>query len=223
MERLSDLDYEYREGADGGPVLLLLHGTGGGPSDLLPVADLLLPGAPMLAPQGPEREYGATRWFRRLREGGFDEDDIRLRVEQLAGFVLAARDRHALGERPIVAVGFSNGANIAAATLQLRPDVLREAALFSTMAPFAKPPAGDLHGTHVFLSNGDPDPLAPRPAADRLVRQLREAGAEVQEHYHASGHTVTYEGVVAARDWLAARHPPAKAPFRTEGRSSRGL
>lgn len=211
METLSDLDYEYREGADSGPVLLLLHGTGGGPRDLLPVAGFLLPEAPTLAPQGPELELGATRWFRRLEEGVFDEDDIRLRVDQLAGFVLGARERHALGERPIVAVGFSNGANIAAATAQMRPDALRELALFSTMAPFGEPPTGDLGGTHVFLSNGDPDPLAPRPAAERLVRQLRDAGAEVQEHFHHSGHTVTYEGVTAARDWLATRHPlPAR-------------
>ncbi len=211
MQRLSDLDYEYRKGAAEGPLLLLLHGTGGGPGDLLPVADLLLPGAPTLAPEGPEREFGATRWFRRLSEGVFDEDDIRLRVEQLAGFLLAARERHALRDRPIVAVGFSNGANIAAATAQLRPEVLREAVLFSTMAPFGESPALDLHGTYVFLSNGDPDQMAPRAAADHLVRQLREAGAEVQEHYHHSGHTVTYEGVTTARDWLAARHPlPAR-------------
>ena len=207
MQPLSDLAYEYRAGAAQGPVLLLLHGTGGGPQDLLPIAEHLLPGAPTLAPLGAEREFGATRWFRRLREGAFDEDDVRVRAGQLAHFVLDARRQHALGDRPVIAVGFSNGANIAAATLQLRPDALREATLFGTMAPFADPPAGDLRGTHVFLSNGDPDPMAPRPAADRLVRQLRDAGAEVQEHYHHSGHTVTYEGATAARNWLAGRHP----------------
>ncbi len=206
METLSDLVYEYNEGASEGPVLLLLHGTGGDPRDLLPVANLLLPEAPTLAPQGPEREFGAARWFRRLAEGVFDEEDIRLRAEQLAGFVLDARRRHALGERPIVAVGFSNGANIAAATLQLRPDALREAVLFSAMAPFADPPARDLHESHVFISNGNRDPMAPRAAADRLVAQLGGAGAEVEEHRHAGGHTVTYEGVTAARDWLSARH-----------------
>lgn len=207
MQSLSGLEYEYRAGNAEGPVLLLLHGTGGGPSDLVPVADLVLPGAPTVAPQGPERELGAARWFRRLAEGVFDEEDIRLRADQLARFLLDAREHHALGERPIVAVGFSNGANIAAATAQLRPDALRELALFSAMAPFADPPPGDLRASHVFLSNGDPDPMAPRGAADRLVRQLRDAGAQVEEHFHHSGHTVTYEGVTAARDWLAARHP----------------
>jgi phospholipase/carboxylesterase len=207
MDTLSGLLYEYGEGAPDGPVLLLLHGTGGDTRDLLPIAHLLLPEAPTLAPQGPEREFGATRWFRRLAEGVFDEDDIRLRADQLAGFVIDARRRHALGDRPIVAVGFSNGANIGAATLQLRPDALREAALFSAMAPFAEPPHQDLHGTHVFISSGDRDPMAPRAAAERLVAQLRGAGAEVKEHRHPGGHTVTYEGVIAAREWLAARHP----------------
>lgn len=209
---LPELAYEYREGAGSGPVLLLLHGTGGGPRDLLPIAGLLLPGAPTLAPQGPELEFGATRWFRRLAEGVFDGADIRLRADQLAGFLLDARRRHALAERPIVAVGFSNGANIAAATAQLRPDALREAVLFSAMAPFADAPAGDLRGTRVFISNSDPDPMAPRAAADRLVRQLRDAGAQVEEHRHRSGHTVTYQGVTAAHDWLASRPTPPAAP-----------
>ena len=207
MDMLSELAYEHREGAAEGPILLLLHGTGGDPRDLLPISHLLLPEAPTLAPRGPEREFGATRWFRRLAEGVFDEDDIRLRADQLAGFVLDARRHHQLGDRPIVAVGFSNGANIAAATLQLRPDALREAALFSAMAPFADPPRRDLDGTDAFISNGDHDPMAPRAAADHLVAQLRDAGAEVEEHRHPGGHTVTYEGVVQARDWLASRHP----------------
>lgn len=207
METLSELTYEYREGAPKGPVLLLLHGTGGNPQDLLPISHLLLPEAPTLAPQGPEREHGATRWFRRLAEGVFDDDDIRLRADQLAGFVLEARRRHVLGARPIVAVGFSNGANIAAATVQLRPDALREAALFSAMAPFADRPHRELHGSYVFISDGDRDPMAPRAAADRLVAQLRGAGAEVEEHRHPGGHTVTYEGVTAAHQWLTLRHP----------------
>lgn len=210
MESLAGLDYEYEEGAAEGPVLLLLHGTGGGPRDLLPVAGVLLPGAPTLAPEGPEREGSATRWFRRYAEGLFDEEDIKVRAEQLATFVVEARARHSLGDRPVIAVGFSNGANIAAATLQLRPDALRRAAIFSAMAPFTAPPGRDLHGARVFISNGDLDPMAPRPAADRLVAQLRAAGAEVEEHRHPGGHTITYEGVEAGHRWLS-RSPSAPA------------
>ncbi|MGH7911932.1 MAG: alpha/beta hydrolase, partial [Candidatus Dormibacteraceae bacterium] len=136
----------------------------------------------------------------------FDEDDVRLRAEQLAGFVVDARRRHRLDDRPIVAVGFSNGANIAAATLQLRPDALREAVLFSAMAPLTEAPCHDLRCSRIFLSGGERDPMAPRVAADRLVAELRRAGAEVTEHRHAGGHTVTAEGVEAAREWLASRY-----------------
>ncbi|MFZ0218477.1 MAG: alpha/beta hydrolase [Candidatus Dormiibacterota bacterium] len=202
MNALDPLTYEYRAGSGDGPVLLLLHGTGGGPRDLVGLADFLAPGATILAPQGPVSEGGYARWFRRLAEGVFDTEDVRRRANQLAGFILAAGPEHGLDERPLVAVGFSNGANIAAATLLLRPDALRQAILFATMAALPDPPALDLSRSRVFLSNGERDPMAPRPAADRLVDDLRTRGVDVTVEWHGGGHQVTVEGPEAARRWL---------------------
>ncbi|SFB60448.1 phospholipase/carboxylesterase [Amycolatopsis marina] len=201
---MSELSLEHRfvEGEQGSPVLLLLHGTGGGPDDLLDVGRELSPGSPMLAPAGPVSEHGARRWFRRLAEGVFDFEDVVARAGQLANFVRTAREHYELGDRRLVATGFSNGANIAAAVALLYPDVVREAALFAAMLPVPEPPPHDLSGSRVFLSNGEQDPMAPLDSADSLVRKLRERAAEVTTHRHPGGHQLTLEGVRAAQKWL---------------------
>lgn len=205
------LEYEFRPGATKGPVLLLLHGTGGAPGDLLGVADRLSGDAPVLAPAGPVSEHGAARWFRRLAEGVFDVDDVIARSNQLADFVVAAVARHGLARRPLVAVGFSNGANIAAATLLLRPDVLSRAVLFSSMLPVPQPPAHDLAATAAFLANGTADPMAPIASTDRLVAVLRDGGADVTAFRHPGGHQITEESLAAAADWVG-RLAPARRP-----------
>lgn len=198
------LEYEYRPGSDAGPVLLLLHGTGGGPRDLLGLGDRLAGDAPVLAPAGPVSEQGAARWFRRLAEGVFDVDDVVARANQLADFVGDATGAHGLTGRPVVAVGFSNGANIAAAVTLLRPGTLRAAALFSAMLPVPEPPEHDLSGTDVFLAGGTNDPMAPLASADRLVEVLRSGGADVETFRHSGGHQVTMPSVDAATTWLAS-------------------
>lgn len=198
-----DLAYRFVPGADTGPVFVALHGTGGTPDDLLPVAHELCRAAPVLAPAGPVSEHGMARWFRRLAEGVFDADDVIARAHQLADFLRAARAGHGLGERPLVAVGFSNGANIAAAVTLLRPDVLTRAVLFNAMLPVPDPPPLDLTGTHVLLVNGRRDPMAPTDSAERLVASLRERSADVREHWHPGGHQLTLDGVAAARRWFS--------------------
>lgn len=198
------LAYRFTPGEPDAPVLLLLHGTGGGPDDLVGLGRELSPGSALLAPAGPVSEHGAPRWFRRLAEGVFDAEDVVARAGQLADFVLAAREEHDLADRRLVAVGFSNGANIAAAVVLLRPDVLREAVLFAAMNPVPDPPPHDLSGSRVFLSNGERDPMAPLASTDQLVEELGKRSAQVQTHRHAGGHQVTLDGVAAAKDWLAA-------------------
>lgn len=197
------LDHKYLEGDPRAPVLLLLHGTGGGPDDLLGLGRDLGPSSALLAPAGPVCEHGAARWFSRLAEGVFDYDDVVARANQLAGFMVAARKRYDLTGRRLVAVGFSNGANIAAAVALLRPDALREAVLFAAMLPLSgATPVPDLTGSRVFACNGEHDPLAPMPSAERLTALLRQRGAEVTTYRHGGGHLITPEAEVAARAWL---------------------
>ncbi|SDM50884.1 alpha/beta hydrolase [Allokutzneria albata] len=199
---MSQLEHRFDDGDPELPVLLLLHGTGGGPDDLLGLVDHLSPGSATLAPAGPVSENGMARWFRRLAEGVFDHEDVIVRAHQLADFVVGARERYGLAQRRIVAVGFSNGANIAAAVTLLRPDAVREAALFAGMAPLPDPPRLNLDGSRVFLANGRRDPMAPLGSADRLAEMLAERGAAVTRSLHPGGHQITADGLAAARDWL---------------------
>ena len=196
------LRHKYVEGAPDAPVLLLLHGTGGDPDDLLGLARELSPRSAVLAPAGPVSEHGAARWFRRLAEGVFDHEDVVKRANELADFVLEAGAEYGFGDRRVVAVGFSNGANIAAAVVLLRPEVVREAALFASMSPVPEPPDLDLSGSRVFLANGERDPMAPLASTEELIRLLRERGADVVTQRHAGGHQITVDGVRAAAGWL---------------------
>jgi len=198
------LEHKYVEGSPDAPLLLLLHGTGGSPDDLLGLARELSPDSAVLAPAGPVTEYGAARWFRRLAEGVFDHEDVVKRAHQLADFVVEAREKYGLGDRRLVAVGFSNGANIAAAVALLRPEVVREAALFAAMSPVPAPPELDLSASRVFLANGERDPMAPLASTEELIGLLRERGADVVTQRHPGGHQITADGVRAAAKWIMA-------------------
>jgi phospholipase/carboxylesterase len=174
-----------------GPPLLLLHGTGGSEHDLLPLRDHLSPGAAVLSVRGTVLENGMPRFFRRVREGVFDEDDLRRRADDLAEFVRTASAAYGIEDHSLVAVGFSNGANIASATLLRHPELLTGAVLLAAMVPYAEPPAIDLSGTLVIISNGDRDPLIKSEVAQQLAGQLRERGAEVVELPHSGGHEIS--------------------------------
>jgi phospholipase/carboxylesterase len=171
-----------------GPPLLLLHGTGGDEHDLLPLRDQLSPGAAVLSVRGAVTENGMPRFFRRLREGVFDEEDLRRRADELATFVEHASAEYAIAEGSLVAVGFSNGANIASALLLQRPGLVRGAVLLSAMIPFAEPPDADLSGTLIVISNGELDPMIPTGMTEQLAHQFRERDAEVVELPHPGGH-----------------------------------
>ena len=173
-----------------GPPLLLLHGTGGNENDLLPLRDHLSPGSAVLSVRGTVLENGLPRFFRRLSEGVFDEDDLRNRADDLAEFVVTASAAYGIEGRSLVAVGFSNGANIASAMLLRRPGLLAGAVLLAAMIPYAEPPAVDLTGTLVIISNGDRDPLIEAGVTEQLAGQLRNLGAEVVELPHPGGHQI---------------------------------
>lgn len=186
----------------GATTLLLLHGTGGDEHDLLPLGRALLPGAGLLSPRGKVLERGAPRFFRRLAEGVFDQEDLARRTEELAEFIQAATRAYGLARDGVVAVGFSNGANIAASLLLRRPGILRGAVLLSPMVPFEPESLPDLAGTDVFIGAGRADPLVPARETERLAELLRRAGADVAVHWGPGGHAVTETEVAAAREWI---------------------
>jgi predicted esterase len=191
----ADLGFIHRfiPGAPDKPALLLLHGTGGDENDLLPLGEALLPGAPRLSPRGKVLENGMPRFFRRLAEGVFDLDDLQKRTHELADFVEAAGGAYDLGERRPVAVGFSNGANIAAAMLLLRPAVLGGALLIRPMVPLVPDALPDLRGVPVQINAGQVDPLVPGPQSQALAKLLGDAGASVDLRWISGGHALTRE------------------------------
>jgi phospholipase/carboxylesterase len=179
------------------PPVLLLHGTGGDEADLLPLGREIAPGAPLLSPRGNVLEGSMPRFFRRFREGLFDEDDVRRRAGELADFVAEARRAYGLAQP--IALGYSNGANIAAAVLLLHPKALAGAILLRAMAPLAEPPKPDLSGVPVLVLSGLNDPIAPRSSAETLAAALAAAGARVERDDVPAGHGLTQADVTKAK------------------------
>jgi phospholipase/carboxylesterase len=200
MQTLS-FTHRFEPGADPTrPPILLLHGTGGDEEDLLPLGRLIAPGSALLSPRGKTVERGMPRFFRRLSEGVFDEDDVRRRAGELASFVGEARDAYRL-DAP-VAVGFSNGANIAAAILMLHPETFAAAALLRAMAPLRMPPKADLSGKPVLLLSGRRDAIVPAESVTRLASTLVEMGAALKSEALPAGHQLSETDVALTRAWI---------------------
>jgi phospholipase/carboxylesterase len=180
--------------------LLLLHGTGGDESDLVPLGERLAPGAALLSPRGKVLESGMPRFFRRLAEGVFDLDDLQRRTEELAQFIAAARDAYGI-EKPI-AVGFSNGANIAGALLLTHAEALAGAVLMRATVPFVPETLPLLAGVPVLILSGAMDPMVSADKRDQLSQLLRSAGADVTHDVVSAGHNLTAQDLAAAEAWL---------------------
>jgi predicted esterase len=196
----------YTPASDGDQrTLLVLHGTGGTEMDLLPVARSLAPTAGVLSPRGKVLERGMPRFFRRLAEGVFDLEDLRFRTSELADFIAAAADAYTFDPRQVIAAGFSNGANIAASLLLLRPEALSGAVLFRAMVPIVPAPLPSLPSTPVLLSNGRHDPLVSVDETERLADLLRRAGATLTLTWQPVGHELTPNDIARATQWLGSR------------------
>ena len=197
------------------PPLLLLHGTGGDENDLLPLGQAVAPGSALLSVRGKVLEHGMPRFFRRLAEGVFDEHEVRSRADELADFVADARKRYGLAAP--IALGFSNGANVAAAMLMLRPETLAGAMLVRPMVTLQQAPQRDPTGRPVLMLSGSMDPIVPTSNARRLAEMLTEAGADVRHLTLPVGHQLSQLDLARMRDWLrdissdAAQDPRAAA------------
>lgn len=205
---MDDLGFTHRylPAENGSPrVLLLLHGTGADENNLLPIGRAIDESAALLSPRGKVLENGAPRFFRRFAEGLFDEEDVVRRAHELADFVAAAATKYAFAAENVIAVGYSNGANIAAAMMLLRPEAVRAAILFRAMVGLTTPPKPDLSATRILISNGAHDPIIPLSNGERLAATLRDAGAEVAFVAQPANHALIREDLIAAVEWLAPR------------------
>ena len=203
-----DLGFAHRFfPGESGATLLALHGTGGSEDDLVPLGRELAPGAAILSPRGKVSEYGAARFFRRLAEGVFDHEDLVFRTHELAEFLEAASREYGFDPSKLVAVGYSNGANIAASLMLLHPRLLRAAVLFRAMVPFEPEEPVDLTGMPVFLAAGQMDRMIPPQNTQRLAEILTEAGADLDLRWRDTGHALTYEEVAEAKEWFSGVLP----------------
>src|SRR5437588_13025312 len=182
--------------------LLLLHGTGGNERDLIPLGHDLDPNASLLSPRGKVLENGMPRFFRRLAEGVFDLEDLQKRTHELADFVVSAAEHDKIDIKHIVAVGYSNGANIAASMLLLRPEILSAAILFRAMVPLVPETMPSLNSKRIWIGAGAHDRIVPASNTKELAELLRSAGADVTIRFFQSGHELTTGDVDLAREWL---------------------
>lgn len=184
------------------PPLLLLHGTGGDENDLIPLGERIAPGAALLSPRGKVLEGAMPRFFRRLGEGDWDRDDLKTRTAELADFVRNACQIYGIA-RPL-AVGFSNGANIAWSLMLHDPALLAGALLIRPMLPFDPRPLPELRNLPVLILSGTEDPLIPHDQPGLLAALLGEAGADVTFEMLPAGHALTAQDIAFAQGWLRA-------------------
>ncbi|RYG23246.1 alpha/beta hydrolase [bacterium] len=193
---MPDFIHLYEPGV---PMLVMLHGTGGDERDMMAFGQQLRqPGMGILAPRGKEPENGMNRWFRRKAEGVFDLPNLYERADELADYV-----EEMLPGRERIAVGFSNGANIAAAILLRRPETFKAAMLLAPMVPFEPEELPDLMGVRVHMDCGERDPMVPKENAAKLAGMLSKASARVSVRWHPGGHTLDPEGLQKAKEFLA--------------------
>jgi predicted esterase len=185
------------------PTLLLLHGTGGDERNLLPLGRELWPGAALLGVRGKILENGMPRFFRRFAEGVFDVEDLKSRTEELTQFIDAASARYGFSKKRLIAVGYSNGANIAASVILLHPHYLAAAVLFRVMVPFVPDLIRDFSHLSVFIGAGRLDPIAPSGQVEELGDIFESGGADVTISWSQGGHELGEDDVYAARTWLS--------------------
>ena len=182
--------------------LLLLHGTGGNEEDFIPLAKELASNASILSVRGKVLENGMPRFFRRIKEGVFDLEDLNLRTNELADFILNSSSIYEFDPERIIAVGFSNGANIGASLLLGRPEVLSGAILFRAMVPFIPKVLPDLSKKLILLSEGLHDPIVSKGEAENLLRLFTKARSVATLKWQDSGHNLVQQDIVASRKWL---------------------
>ncbi len=199
----------FKPGAEDAPTLLLLHGTGGNEHDLMPLADIIDASAAVLSVRGNVLERGMPRFFRRLAEWVFDEEDLVFHTHELNTFIDDAAEQYGFDRKNVVAVGYSNGANIAASLLFHIPGALRAAILHHPMVPRRGIELPDLHGVHVFIGVGHNDPICAPEESEELQSLLEGAGADVTMHWENNGHQLTPTEVHAAAQWYRQYVQPA--------------
>ncbi|WP_054712782.1 alpha/beta hydrolase [Bacillus sp. JCM 19041] len=203
---MSDHIHIFQKGKNpSGPTIVLLHGTGGNESDLFPIAEMIDPDLNILGIRGNVSENGMPRFFKRLAEGVFDKEDLKKRTDELHQFLNEAAKEHQFDANQLIAVGYSNGANIAANVLYEHGSAFKGAMLFHAMVPQKGKQLPDLTNTSVFVGAGKRDPMIPAPETETLIADLRGASASVETYWTEGGHQLIRDEIEAAKSWYSSK------------------
>ena len=196
-------EYHFAEtkGAQGAPLVFTFHGTGADETQFHGLASQLMPGAHVISPRGDVSEHGMARYFRRKAEGVYDMDDLAQRREKMAGF-LQGKIAETGAER-VIALGYSNGANIAAAVAFAHPEIFTDVIAMHPLIPWHPDPQPGLSDTRWLITAGERDPICPAPQTRALLQYLGDQGADVSEHWHPGGHEIVQSELVAIQRFLA--------------------
>jgi predicted esterase len=201
---MSDFIHQFLSGTTETTVLAL-HGTGGNENDLVSLAQTIFPGANVLSPRGNISENGANRFFRRFAEGIFDLENLREETEKLANFVIQSSQRYGFAANDVIALGYSNGANIAASVLLSRPEILRGAILLRAMTPFEPQIYPELRKKPIFLAAGLDDSIVGNENVLNLAQIFNSAEADVTLHFSVADHSLRHEEIEAAQQFVAQK------------------
>lgn len=201
------MNHIFQQGSNpNAPVLLMLHGTGGDEHSLMSLAAMIDPAASVLSVRGNILENGMPRFFRRLSEGIFDEEDLIFRTKELKQFIDEAAEQYGFDRAKVIAIGYSNGANIAASLLFHYSDALLGAILHHPMVPLRNIELPQLNGVSCFISAGENDMMCPPAETDELAALLTATGGDVMVHWERNGHQLTRTEVMAAKEWYDERY-----------------
>ncbi len=194
--------YHYHEGTIA-QTLLLLHGVGGNERDMDQIGQLLGPDAHWLSPKGKITVDGYARYFTRRDDSSFDPAEVTTETNDMVQFITQAQADHNITKYPLVAIGYSNGANLIASLLAKQPNLVTKAILFRGMLPVDFVENPDLQGTSVLLVNGRDDPIMDPVRVNQLAVYLTAHGANVTQHWLPAGHQLSSDDIIIAKQWLA--------------------
>jgi phospholipase/carboxylesterase len=197
---LTDYIHAETKGAPGAPLVMTFHGTGGDETQFHDLARQLMPGAHVVSPRGDVSEHGMARYFRRTGEGVYDMDDLAIRRTAMAAFIQSKVAE--TGAERVIALGYSNGANIAAAVAFSHPDIFTDIIAMHPLIPWSPDPQPALNGTRWLVTAGERDPICPAPLTRDLLTYLSDQGADVTQHWHPGGHELVQSELTAIQTFL---------------------
>ncbi len=196
--------YIYEEPKNNAPIYVLFHGTGGDEHDLVPLVKAMHPDAGVLSLRGEVNEHGMNRFFKRIRPGVFDLEDLARRTNDINQFLDEVSKKYDFKKQDLIAIGYSNGANMIASLLMQCGPIIKGAVLMHPMVPRRDLDKQDLSDISILVTAGKHDAICPVSETNDLVTLLTEMNANILVKWFSGGHEITQYEVETIKDWINA-------------------